>query len=144
MAIDWDLQIAALEKSTIAGHMFRDGNPPLTGSNVELGFYTDRPYQDAGDAACSLQQWVLDNSPFEIQLDFRFEAWNSKARIKVLWRDRLDDNGQKVVAKLFDWEVVTGRHSQSSNFAGQHELLGALMFRRFCEWINTIKEQNNG
>lgn len=140
MPIDWESEIEALEKSDIADHMFKEGAPPITGSDSPHGYFLDRAISEAGSAACSLQSWIIDNSPFEMILDFRFEAWNSKAKITILWKDLLDENGQKVVAKMWDWQVVTGRSSQTSNFAGQHELLGALMFKKFCEWILNLKE----
>lgn len=141
--IDWVAQIEALQKSQIASHMESDGNIPLTGSDSAPGFYTGKDLRLCGGAPCSLQAWVEDNTPFAIDLVYRFEAYNSKATIEIYWKDQLDENGDYLLAKSFGPFVITGRSTMTGAFAGQHELMGAEMFKKFASWCQTIIQGAN-
>lgn len=138
MGINWQEKIDSLEKSDIASMLESEGQQPLTGSDSSPGFFTDKDPRLCAGAPCSLQAWVEDNTPFAIDLVYRFEAYNSKATIDIYWKDQLDENGQYVLAKSFGPMVVTGRSQMTSAFAGQHEILGAEMFKKFAEWCKSI------
>lgn len=130
--IDWGSELETIVEGDFLSFLYRQGLPQVSGDAQEDGFYVGKPLEICGTAPCAIQKWVKENTPFIIIGSFYFGYEASTAYVKILWQDTNE------LARDFGPVTVSGRTTSAGDFAGIHEKLMSLTFRRFAEWCEKL------
>lgn len=125
--------IEGLDLAAMTAHITEEG-PPVMGSGLEPGFYAGKPFIAAQGSICSMLQWVIDNTPYALELSYRFTSSQSYFTVEIFDKDNLDENNNRILLDSIGPLPVTGRNVGHGDQIMIHGLLGRELFKRFGEW----------
>lgn len=125
--------IEGLNLEDMTAHITETGQPVM-GSIHPAGHFEGKPFAEAQASICSMLQWVLENTPYAIELSYRFTASQSYFTFEIFDKANLDENGDRIVLDSIGPLPVTGRNVGHGDQIMIHGLLGRELFKRFGAW----------
>lgn len=131
--VDWHQEIENLDLGNLTD-FFRSGDYPVMGSGLASGFYLGKPFLLSCSSVCSMLQWIVENTDFAVELEYRFTASTSYYTLYIYDKNNLDENNQRILLKSYGPYSVTGRDVDNGDQIMIHGLLGFKLFKIIGEW----------